>query len=81
MKKPASRPARKPARKSATAQPLEKFAFSIREFCEAHSISIAMFYLMQQRGEGPATMQVGTHQRISREAAERWRRQRENPAT
>jgi len=57
--------------------PIERWAFSIREFCEAHSISVPMFYVMRQRGEGPRTMQVGAHLRISREAAEEWRRSRE----
>jgi hypothetical protein len=50
-----------------------KFALTIREFCESHNISSAFFYLLQQRGEGPRLMHVGSRRLISIEEARRWR--------
>lgn len=56
----------------------EQAAYSIDGFCRAHAISRAMFYKLLKTGAAPRIMAVGTHKRISREAAEDWRRQREN---
>ena len=50
-----------------------KFALTIREFCQSHNISPAFFYLLQQRGEGPRVMHVGSRRLISIEEARRWR--------
>ena len=50
-----------------------KLALTIREFCDAHNISHAFFYLLQQRGEGPRVMRVGSRRLISVEEAARWR--------
>ena len=52
-------------------------AYSVAEFCEAHSLSVPMFYKMQNRGEGPAVLKAGARTLISVEAADRWRRDRE----
>jgi hypothetical protein len=72
----------KPKRKSKARNEVARYAFSVSEFSAAHGISPAMFYKMLREGQGPVTMQVGKHLRVSIEAAEQWRRQREqkNPA-
>src|SRR6185436_3369235 len=49
-----------------------KFALTIREFCSSHNISLAFFYLLQQRGEGPRVMHVGGRRLISIEEARCW---------
>jgi predicted DNA-binding transcriptional regulator AlpA len=48
-------------------------ALTIREFCDSHNISHAFFYLLQQRGEGPRVMKVGSRRLISVEEAAAWR--------
>lgn len=68
---------KKPAQRKRPAPPVAQYAFSVSEFCAAHSISVANFYVLRQRGEGPKTMQVGARLKISHEAAAEWRRQRE----
>jgi hypothetical protein len=55
-------------------------AMSIREFCRLHGISEDQFYKMQREEWGPTVMHVGSRTLISREAAERWRREREAAA-
>jgi hypothetical protein len=52
-------------------------AFSIQQFCDAHSISRAKFYLLLKEGIAPRLMKVGRRRLISIEAAELWRRQME----
>jgi hypothetical protein len=52
-------------------------AFSIASFCERHDLSIATYYRMRAVDKGPAETRLGSHILISREAAERWRKQRE----
>ena len=49
-------------------------AFSIDEFCAAHGISRAMYYLLAKAGKAPRTMCVGARRLISEEAASDWRR-------
>jgi hypothetical protein len=49
-------------------------AFAVPEFCEAHRISRALFYLLQREGRGPRVMKCGRRTLISRESAEAWRR-------
>ena len=51
--------------------------YSIGEFCVAHGISQAQYFLMKSRGEGPVEMHVGRRRLISVEAAAAWRRARE----
>jgi hypothetical protein len=55
-------------------------AFSIRAFCDRHSISESFFHKLQSLGLGPAIMKVGSRTLISREAAATWRRTRERIA-
>jgi hypothetical protein len=50
------------------------------QFCEAHGISRALFYVMQRDGRGPAIMKVGKRTLISVEAATDWRRRMEAAA-
>jgi hypothetical protein len=51
-------------------------ALTIRQFCDSHNISHAFFYLLQQRGEGPRVMRVGSRRLVSIEEAKRWREER-----
>jgi hypothetical protein len=55
-------------------------AFTIREFCQAHKISEAFYYVMKREGWGPAEMHAGQRVLISHEAAAEWRRAREAAA-
>jgi hypothetical protein len=55
-------------------------AFTIDEFCAAHRISREQYFKMQREKWGPDVMVVGTRRVISNEAAERWRRAREQAA-
>jgi hypothetical protein len=50
-------------------------AFSIAEFCRRHGISPQLFYKF--KADMPRTFKVGTRVLISREAAARWRAERE----
>jgi hypothetical protein len=52
-------------------------AYSIEQFCQAHGISIDLYFKMQRQGLGPPTMKVGGRTLISIEAAAAWRRDRE----
>jgi hypothetical protein len=57
--------------------PIEPMAYSIRQFCQAHNISVDTYFRTQRAGLGPVTMKVGTRTLISIEAAAAWRRDRE----
>ena len=57
--------------------PIGPMAYSIRQFCQAHNISVDTYFRMQRAGFGPATMKVGGRTLISIEAAAAWRRDRE----
>jgi hypothetical protein len=50
---------------------------SIATFCTKHDISESFFFKLQSQGLGPAVMKLGKRVLISREAAARWRRERE----
>jgi hypothetical protein len=50
-------------------------AYSIEEFCRRHRISVQLFYKFKDKM--PVTFRIGTRVLISREAAARWRAQRE----
>jgi hypothetical protein len=56
---------------------MDRDAFNITEFCHRHAISRGAFYNSVKNGTGPRLMRLGTHVLISREAAEQWRRERE----
>jgi predicted DNA-binding transcriptional regulator AlpA len=58
-------------------KPATKLSFSIDEFCAAHGISRAFFYVLMNRGKAPRIMQVEGRKLISVEAAADWRRERE----
>jgi hypothetical protein len=55
-------------------------AYSVDEFCARHRISPQLFYKLKPKGLMPMTFNVGTRVLISREAAEDWRREREQAA-
>jgi predicted DNA-binding transcriptional regulator AlpA len=57
--------------------PAPSTVYSIREFCESHGISEALYYRMKRRGEGPREMKVGARILISHESAAAWRRAQE----
>jgi len=50
-------------------------AFGVGEFCRRHGISPQLFYKF--KAQMPVTFRVGTRVLISREAAARWRLERE----
>jgi hypothetical protein len=50
-------------------------AYSIEEFCRRHRLSVQLFYKLKD--EMPPTFSVGKRRLISREAAARWRAERE----
>jgi hypothetical protein len=52
-------------------------ALSVNEFCTAHSISRALFYLLQRDGSGPRLMRVRGRTLVTAEAAADWRRRME----
>ena len=60
--------------------PVAPMAYSIRQFCQAHSISVDTYFRLQRAGLGPVPMKVGGRTLISVEAAAAWRRERELPA-
>ena len=48
-------------------------AFSVTDFCAAHSLSRGKFYGLLKLGLGPRIMKVGRRTLVSREAAADWR--------
>jgi len=67
-------------RPSIRGPPVPAAAYSIREFCAAHRLSESMYFKLRNQGLGPDEMSVGSRRIISFEAAERWRRAREQAA-
>lgn len=55
-------------------------AYSVLEFCAAHSISRAHLYNLIRRGEGPTLMHAGKRTLVSAEAAAAWRSRMEGAA-
>jgi hypothetical protein len=53
-------------------------AFTVREFCWAHRISRALFYLMMREGRGPRVMKARRRTLITAEAAAEWRQRMES---
>ena len=39
--------------------PIAPMAYSIRQFCEAHNISVDTYFRMQRAASGPVAMKVG----------------------
>jgi hypothetical protein len=48
-------------------------AFTVKEFCEAHRISVSYYYELKKLGRAPREMMFGTRRIISAEAAAAWR--------
>ena len=69
--------ARRHDRRQARAPPAHADLFSIREFCLRNCITRQFFYELRKRGLGPDLIRLGTRVLISREAAARWRAERE----
>jgi hypothetical protein len=60
---------------------VERAAYTIPEFCDAHRISRAHYYNLKKLGQGPDEARAGDRTVIiTLEAAARWRRQREKAA-
>jgi hypothetical protein len=55
-------------------------AFTVPEFCQAHRISKALFYLLQKDGTGPRVMRARRRTLVTSEAAAEWRRRMESAA-
>jgi predicted DNA-binding transcriptional regulator AlpA len=58
---------------SASHAPSDRAAYTVDQFCEAHSISRSTFYKLRRDGRGPREMEVDGRIRISGEAAAAWR--------
>jgi predicted DNA-binding transcriptional regulator AlpA len=58
-------------------QPAPLLALTILQFCEAHTISEAMFYKLKKKGLAPRETKIGTRTIITLEAAADWRAERE----
>jgi excisionase family DNA binding protein len=54
--------------------PVEREAFSIREFSRLHGLSVSFVYQLISEGRGPATIKIGSRRLVTREAAEAWRK-------
>jgi hypothetical protein len=52
-------------------------SLTIQEFCAAEKISRSMVYKLWSEGKGPRFFNIGTVKRISHEARQQWRRERE----
>ena len=59
------------------ASPVQRAAYSIREFCEAHRLSKSMYYKLREAGLGPREARALKKVIITFEAAADWRRERE----
>jgi hypothetical protein len=57
--------------------PIPILALSIPQFCEAHNISVGMYFKLRKQGHGPREMKCGTRTLVTFEAAVDWRRERE----
>jgi len=52
-------------------------AYSIKEFCDAHGISMSFYFALKKRKEAPREIRIGRRTLISQEAAAAWRAERE----
>ena len=71
------RPAYRTAVEIVATRNLDRRALTVTEFCAAHGVSRAMFYLLVEQGLAPRSFKVGARRLISIEAADDWRRARE----
>lgn len=57
---------------------MKRQAYTVDEFCNAYRISRTQLYRLRKQGKGPREILIGSRCiRISVEAAEEWRRDRE----
>jgi hypothetical protein len=58
--------------------PVERAAYTLKEFCQAHRISRAFYYELKEQGKGPVESRLSPRGKIiiSVESAARWREQR-----
>lgn len=56
----------------------QKHAFSVNQFCAAHGISRALYYVLLKDGRAPRVMKVGRRALITNEAAAEWRQRMEH---
>ena len=59
---------------------IERDAYTIIEFCHRHGLTRGSYYTLLKAGQGPRTIRFGTTVKISKEAAEDWRREMEAKA-
>lgn len=71
-----TKPAKEPTTRSEELG-IPRSAFTIKEFCQAHRLSEAMYFKLRAAGLGPREMRAMRKVTISIEAAEQWRRARE----
>lgn len=68
---------RKPGNDPGTeAAPVPTLAMSIPQFCEAHNISVGMYFKLRKQGLAPRQMRLGTRTLITCEDAATWRAER-----
>ena len=60
---------------------MEQQAFSVNQFCAAHGISRALFYVLAKDGRAPRVMKVGRRALITTESAAEWRQRMESATT
>src|SRR5215472_10031146 len=69
-----TKPRRKaPKRHEPRGPPLERVAYTIPEFAEAHRISVAQYFALKKKRMTPPEMKLGGKLVISVEAAAAWR--------
>jgi predicted DNA-binding transcriptional regulator AlpA len=52
-------------------------AYSVKQFCARNGISPSLFYKLKGQGLMPKVFRIGARTLVSKEAAEAWRRARE----
>jgi hypothetical protein len=57
--------------------PDEFDCYTIEEFCRRHGIGKQFYYYLRREGIGPQTLKLGGKVLITKEAAARWRAERE----
>ncbi len=55
-------------------------AFSYKEFCKRHSISLSYLYDLIKTGKGPRILRIGDRRLITAESAREWRNRFEEQA-
>jgi predicted DNA-binding transcriptional regulator AlpA len=56
---------------------VERKAYTVDEFANAHGISRSMLYMLWNQNIGPRYMKIGSRRIISEESAHDWRQSRE----